>query len=988
MSEKIVIYLKYQKFREQMITLRNSGGMAGQAYKKIGEIRYAIELAVKSASRFTKNGESRIKNCTKYDLGDGYRLVTINAGDVTFFCFAGSHDETENWIRRNTGLVPVIDKRQKINFTYEVNERGYLPPPEHPKISDERLIDSVKNIDPDKLFPKRVIRRQFEDFTFQTPDDKILQFLQAIEEDEGPSLAKHYQDLVVACQNSDSEQALLIQGLISGESKIVDNQETSITAEDVRSAANSEHVVVLSDLSNEEVERLWDPNQFDDWMIYLHEGQRRIVNEDYKRPAIIGGVSGSGKTCVLLHRAKRLAEKYPDERILILTLNRSLSRQLKRLFDNLTTTKLKNVDVESYHDYVVRLVSHVGMEAYFDDLTIIYDTDEGLWDFLNSSKTINSKSFFAYRTHSETKKLWNQFRQDKSSGYNIPTARCMGYLTEREPTLTASDYLIEEFDLIRSGFLFSNEYKGYENYSRNGRSIALTEERKKDIIQVLIGWEKYQFKHALLDQMTISQAGLWAMENSRSGLPHDLKYRCVLVDEYQDFSTEELKLILKIPTFSENGLFLAGDAGQKIYAKDFNLPNAGLGPEQRDRRDIRKNYRNSLQILEAAHELLECYSGEGTAKSEGITILKPEYAVRMTAKPFAVDHEDQIFCAWVQAEEWIKGCPPYAVAIVTADEDTFPVAEIISRCPSELTACELTGDLEQDKQSVIVSDLNSVKGFEFSMVIIIGLSEGMFPSQGTAKGELWRDALRLYVAMTRARDELVLIYSKEPSEFLKVMAKKLFQREVTINDFQTTTHANTQAEQKISTFLDTEEHPRDDNSLIRPILPTNRKESAKSKNPQPKPNLEPQIEIIERDGCEFKPSVSSSINGSRIIQINTPCTVGTVAKTLNTQPERLIQIMREQWEEYLQPHDRLHNGYILKIIDYLYGWNCTAHFISSQNDTPIASDENEPKQIRRYTTRVLKEPVFSSSSINRCEMDGCNSIAMAHSSLCYTHNSK
>ena len=46
----------------------------------------------------TKNGEYRLKNCVKYDLGHGYRLVTVKDGNNLFITFIGSHDQTDRWI--------------------------------------------------------------------------------------------------------------------------------------------------------------------------------------------------------------------------------------------------------------------------------------------------------------------------------------------------------------------------------------------------------------------------------------------------------------------------------------------------------------------------------------------------------------------------------------------------------------------------------------------------------------------------------------------------------------------------------------------------------------------------------------------------------------------------------------------------------------------------------------------------------------------------
>ena len=52
-------------------------------------------------SQRTRKGELRIKNCIKYDLGGGYRLVTIRADSHLFITFVGSHDDTDQWIEHH-----------------------------------------------------------------------------------------------------------------------------------------------------------------------------------------------------------------------------------------------------------------------------------------------------------------------------------------------------------------------------------------------------------------------------------------------------------------------------------------------------------------------------------------------------------------------------------------------------------------------------------------------------------------------------------------------------------------------------------------------------------------------------------------------------------------------------------------------------------------------------------------------------------------------
>lgn len=52
-------------------------------------------------SKRTKHGEGRICNCIKYNLGNGYRLVTVLSGERLFIPFIGTHDETDVWLGRH-----------------------------------------------------------------------------------------------------------------------------------------------------------------------------------------------------------------------------------------------------------------------------------------------------------------------------------------------------------------------------------------------------------------------------------------------------------------------------------------------------------------------------------------------------------------------------------------------------------------------------------------------------------------------------------------------------------------------------------------------------------------------------------------------------------------------------------------------------------------------------------------------------------------------
>jgi DNA helicase-2/ATP-dependent DNA helicase PcrA len=97
---------------------------------------------------------------------------------------------------------------------------------------------------------------------------------------------------------------------------------------------------------------------------------------------------------------------------------------------------------------------------------------------------------------------------------------------------------------------------------------------------------------------------------------------------------------------------------------------------------------------------------------------------------------------------------------------------------------------EQDDDRVVLSTVHQAKGLEWSRVLVIGLSEGRFPSYrsaGTAEG-LEEERRLFYVAATRAKNELALTYPMlardrygvdvilEPSRFVSELPDAVFER--------------------------------------------------------------------------------------------------------------------------------------------------------------------------------------------------------------------
>ncbi len=114
------------------------------------------------------------------------------------------------------------------------------------------------------------------------------------------------------------------------------------------------------------------------------------------------------------------------------------------------------------------------------------------------------------------------------------------------------------------------------------------------------------------------------------------------------------------------------------------------------------------------------------------------------------------------------------------EEGIIPTLNMFMEDVALLTNEDRNKDDEQDKNRVLLMTIHSAKGLEFNYVYIAGLEENLFPSQMslTSREELEEERRLFYVAVTRAKKQVVLTYaisryrygtpqSNEPSRFLE-----------------------------------------------------------------------------------------------------------------------------------------------------------------------------------------------------------------------------
>ncbi|MEI6083554.1 MAG: UvrD-helicase domain-containing protein [Verrucomicrobiota bacterium] len=777
-----LVYLKEFAFRERVIVVSNRGSANSQASQTVRELFEQVRQGLNPFTSLASRKDSRVRGAALYTINASCELLLIEEEVLVIPAFMGDAAEVQGWLAAHEGLVVTVDMATgRISVTRimgEADTEKMQPPAITPEIRP--LLKQIDGLQLEELVPSRKIREILLQIDQASPEAEIRDTLEMIADND---IRTFLFDIINLIRSGDQRGAEARLRLRLGDALPVDDA-GGFAQDAAGSGANSDQALVINALSKEELDRLLDPMHFQDWMLFLHPDQKSLAEEEFDRPVVLTGVSGSGKTCVLVHRARHLARKYPGQRIGILTLSRDLAGLLQNLVNLLLTEEeRRNVTVHTFYDVFRACLTHLGPEKYFTQLGNQVDTGSHLHTVLAQAEerwpkrmVWNCDPIGKARVEDE----WEQFYMSHHPDMRDWLDGIVKYL--EDSGVDASRYLEEEFTLIRSQFPVpsrGNYLNTEEKKTRAGRAIPFRKEMRQDVLRLLLFWEEWLLAGGMIDDLGLTQA-LMPLHAEMQQMPDELRFRCLLADEFQDFSTLDLQLFRRIvPVTEPDALFVCGDMVQKILVKRQSLEDAALVQGPAIKRSILKNYRNSKQVLRAASRLANHYGAMANSQDEEIEVLDPELAQRDTNPPIVLKTDNQITKAWKIALECTQAdnTEPWTICITTASPHKMSVADILAQRPLILAARPLSGDSILHPEEVVVGTISQLKGFEFCLILIIGCDAGDFPETGVPHDEVWRDALRLYVAMTRGRDQVYLMHGEKRSEFISVFDDTVVHRE-------------------------------------------------------------------------------------------------------------------------------------------------------------------------------------------------------------------
>lgn len=642
-------------------------------------------------------------------VDQAYRVIVVHPprGDVYLCVWVDHHDDAYRWVQ---------DRKFEVNpksGTFQVFELSAVE-------------ETAASIDTPVSVPGLFDGRDDEDLLLAGVPEPLLASVRAVRSDDDlETLAPHLP--------ADARDMLFL--LAAGYDLLEAMEETArsepepakVDVEDFKAALShpeaQQSFHVLSDQTD--LETMLDA-PLEQWRVFLHPAQRKLVRMNANGPVRVLGGAGTGKTVVLMHRANYLAGEVftgENDRILVTTFTRNLALDLKMNLGNLCSAPaLSRLDVVNLHTWAVGFMRKQG----------------------HTFKIINEH---------------DRLELFESAMLDAPDSK------------HSLEFYVEEWDRV----VQAQEVQVRDDYlsaRRTGRGTRLSRRQRADVWHVMQRYRELLSAGGWHEWPDVIRETRLFIEKQRITLP----FQAVLSDEVQDFSASELRLLRALAPKGPNTLFLVGDGHQRIYGQPLRLSACGIEIRGRARR-LRVNYRTTQQIRDRAISILE--GREIDDLDGGVDTLKGYRSLRNGPVPevthFDSEAQEAAFVvdrvrAWLAA-----GIPSQSICV--ACRTRAPLAEryaaVLETADIETVFVEKDPEAEQTQPGVRLATMHRMKGLEFSRVLLVGVQEGAVPldldravDEVSAEARELRERCLFYVACTRARDELVVTGYGGVSRFL------------------------------------------------------------------------------------------------------------------------------------------------------------------------------------------------------------------------------
>lgn len=465
------------------------------------------------------------------------------------------------------------------------------------------------------------------------------------------------------------------------------------------------------------------------WRVFLHPSQRRLVERDWSGPVRVLGGAGTGKTVVAMHRARWLAQQLSDQagaRILFTTFTRNLATDIRSNLTKICSPQeLQRLEVIHLDGWVMKFLQGQGLQVRaFNDAA-----RKACWDM-------------AMAVADTSLGLDRRFYEEEWS-----------YVVLANGCRTLPEYIAAR---------------------RIGRGRRLTRQNRVQI------WPVFD---ALRTEFR--QRGLWEPEEAKQAATDLLnkavqgaRYTSIVVDEAQDLDVASFTLLRALVGEPHaNDLFIVGDPHQRIYGKPVVLSRCGIEIRGRSRK-LRINYRTTEETRAWATAVLH---GLDFDDLDGGTDPTTDYRSLLHGdvpliKGFEDPAEEQRFLAdTLRQLQQEQGSLAATCVTARTNSGVEKLNTVLQQAGFSTRVINKDESDDPSDPALRLATMHRVKGLEFDQMFLPGLDQSQMPYRyeldqrpDQVSRELFEQQERslLHVAATRAKKRVVVTYSGKPSSFL------------------------------------------------------------------------------------------------------------------------------------------------------------------------------------------------------------------------------
>lgn len=484
--------------------------------------------------------------------------------------------------------------------------------------------------------------------------------------------------------------------------------------------------------TDEELARIMDEGM-EKWQLFLHPSQRKLIDSDYNGSTKVSGSAGTGKTIAAIHRLKYLCQSNMFGKVLFTTYTTALVDNLRVLVEKMSIDKQK---------YALNNIDKVLLEVAKEYK--ILPEDFHVLDYSGDKESLA---------------LWSEVLDQN--------------ISEFDEQFLYSEYI----DVI----IYNNnkDMKSYLLQPRTGRTKPITRKQRVEIWKLKEQYEALKQERKKVDRLELfNMAANYMKEHQIHPYSH------VIADEFQDFSNPELRFLRQLVAEGRNDLFLTGDPYQRIYSgRKINFTAAGINIRGKKSKKLKVNYRTTEEIKRMAVAVVkgEKYDDMDGGEENNKGYISLVHGEKPCYRIFASSNEEVEHVMKVVAECENNGISLNHICI-TARTRALYKDVVDGLHQNDIPYQELKGgNATGNKDGISLCTFHSLKGLEFRIVILVGVTERSMPSKETSgkpfsmmdvperKEYLMGIRSLLYVAITRARQMVFISGWGEATGLLEVM---------------------------------------------------------------------------------------------------------------------------------------------------------------------------------------------------------------------------